>query len=132
MHISINSADPRPIYVQIVDEIRRAVVMKTLRPNDPLPSMRQLAVDLRLNPNTVAQAYRELERAGIVYARRGHGTFVAQVRSDGEEERRAFARAIAERALLDAHRNGLTGAELVEAVNEVVASRDLPTHAEYP
>ena len=77
MQLSINTADPRPIYVQIMDEIRRAVVLGTLRPDDALPSVRQLAGDLRVNPNTVAQAYRELEREGITYVQRGQGTFVA-------------------------------------------------------
>ena len=126
MQLSINTADPRPIYVQIMDEIRRAVVLRSLRPEDPLPSVRQLAGDLRVNPNTVAQAYRELERAGVAYVRRGQGTFVAPVQPD-EAERDALARAVAERALLDAHRSGIGAEELIDAIREAAASRDLPT-----
>jgi len=115
LQFSIDTRDARPIYVQIMDEVRRALVVGTPRSEDPLPSVRQLAGDLRLNPNTVAQAYRELEREGIVYVRRGQGTFVAE-RDGGEADRRALARAVAERALLDAHRHGLGAAELIEAI----------------
>jgi GntR family transcriptional regulator len=131
MQLSINTADPRPIYVQIMDEIRRAVVLRTLRPDEPLPSVRQLAGDLRVNPNTVAQAYRELERAGVAYVRRGQGTFVAPAQPD-DGERAALARAVAERALLDAHRSGLGPEELIDAIRQAAAARDLPTLAEQP
>ena len=125
MQVSIDPGDARPIYVQIMDEIRRAVVLGTLRPEDPLPSVRQLAVDLRVNPNTVAQAYRELERAGVVYVRRGQGSFVSQV-SPGEDDRRALAHGVAERALLEAHRNGIGAEDLIDAIREVAASRNIP------
>ena len=125
MQVSIDPGDARPIYVQIMDEIRRAVVLGTLRPENPLPSVRQLAVDLRVNPNTVAQAYRELERAGVVYVRRGQGSFVAQVSAD-DDDRRALAHGVAERALLEAHRNGLGVEDLIDAIREVAASRNIP------
>ena len=117
MHVAINTTDPRPIYVQIMDEVRRGLVVGTLRPEDPLPSVRQLAADLRLNPNTVAQAYRELERDGVVYVRRGQGTFMAQ-RTTGEADRRGLARGVAERALVDAHRHGIGAEELVDAIRD--------------
>ncbi|HEX8395334.1 MAG TPA: GntR family transcriptional regulator [Longimicrobium sp.] len=129
MQISINTADPRPIYVQIMDEVRRAIVLRSLRPEDPLPSVRQLSSELRVNPNTVAQAYRELERAGTVYVRRGQGTFVAAVGED-DADRRDLVRGVAERALVEAHRNGIDAEELVEAIREAAASRDLPTLAQ--
>ena len=115
MQVSISPADPRPIYVQIMDEVRRALVVGSVRPEDPLPSVRQLAADLRLNPNTVAQAYRELEREGVVYVRRGQGTFVAE-RASPKDERGALARDVAARALLDAHRHGIGVDELIEAI----------------
>ncbi|MBA2572572.1 MAG: GntR family transcriptional regulator, partial [Gemmatimonadetes bacterium] len=54
MLLAINTADARPIYVQIMDEVRRGLVLGTLKPEDALPSVRQLAADLRVNPNTVA------------------------------------------------------------------------------
>jgi GntR family transcriptional regulator len=118
MLLAINTADARPIYVQIMDEVRRGLVLGTLKPEDALPSVRQLAGDLRVNPNTVAQAYRELEREGVVYVRRGQGTFITDASTNGTE-RRALARGVAERALVDAHRNGIGADELVDAIREV-------------
>lgn len=121
MQVSINATDPRPIYLQIVDEVRRALVLETLKPEDPLPSIRQLASELRVNPNTVAQAYSELEREGVVYVQRGRGTFVSPDVQPGREERQALARAVAERALTDAHRNGIGAEDLIRAVRELAA-----------
>jgi GntR family transcriptional regulator len=120
VQVSINTADPRPIYVQIMDEVRRCLVVGLLRPEDPLPSVRQLAADLRLNPNTVAQAYRELEREGVVHVRRGQGTFVSE-RVSGGAERQTLARDVAERALHDAHRHGVGADELIQAIREADA-----------
>ena len=117
MLISLDPQDTRPIYVQIVDEVRRALVLGTLGPDAPLPSVRDLAVTLRVNPNTVSQAYRELERQGMVYVRRGQGTYAAPGQNDGVE-RRALARAVAQRALHDARRNGLGVDELVDAIRD--------------
>jgi GntR family transcriptional regulator len=115
MIISLDSQDTRPIYVQIVDEVRRALVLGTLAPDDPLPSVRDLAVTLRVNPNTVSQAYRDLERQGLVYVRRGQGTYASAARTDGTD-RSTLADAVAQRALQDARRNGLSSNELIEAI----------------
>lgn len=115
MLIAVDSNDSRPIYVQIVDEVRRALVLGTLAPEDPLPSVRQLAVELRVNPNTVSQAYRELERRGIAYVKRGQGTFVTEAKLDGND-RRILAAEVAARALRDAHRNGLGSDDLIAAI----------------
>jgi GntR family transcriptional regulator len=119
--ITISAKDHRPIYVQIMDEIRRAIVLGTLRPDEPLPSVRQLSADLRVNPNTVQQAYRELERDGVVYVRRGQGTFVAEPLSS-QPDRDKLARSVAERALREAYRDGLTVEELLAAIRELSAS----------
>ena len=121
MLIAINPSDSRPIYHQIMDEIRRSLVVGTLAPDDPLPSVRQLAGELRINPNTVQQAYRELEREGLVHVRRGLGTFVSAALSP-TSEREDLARSLATRALHEAHRHGLSADELVEAVRQ--AARD--------
>ena len=115
MLVRIDHNDSRPIYQQIMDEVRRALVVGTLRANDPLPSVRQLAIDLRVNPNTVAQAYRELEREGVVHVRRGQGTFATAASANGTQ-RRTLARQVATRALRDAHRNGLDTEELLKAI----------------
>ncbi|MDQ3557253.1 MAG: GntR family transcriptional regulator [Gemmatimonadota bacterium] len=121
MLIAIDADDPRPIYVQIMDEVRRARVLGTIRPEEPLPSVRQLAAELRVNPNTVSQAYRELERDGLVYVRRGQGTFLTDSSPNGTE-RRALAHDVAARALSDAHRHGLGASELVDAIQQIAAT----------
>ncbi len=95
--ISIDPGQRRPIYIQIMDEVRRGRVLGTLRPGDALPSVRQLAAELGVNPNTVQQAYRELEREGLVEVRRGQGTFIADVAVNGAE-RKALLAEVARRA----------------------------------
>lgn len=118
MLVHIDTDDPRPIYVQIMDEVRRARVLGLLGAEDPLPSVRQMAAELRVNPNTVQQAYRELEREGLVYVRRGQGTFLTDAGVNGAE-RAALARGVAERALLEAHRSGIDAATLIEAIRRL-------------
>lgn len=120
MILAIDDADPRPIYQQIVDEVRRGMVLGTLAADDALPSVRQLAAELRLNPNTVQQAYRELERLGLAYVRRGQGTYVAALRDGGTaRERSTVAASVAQRALRDARRHGLGAEDLIEAIRRV-------------
>jgi GntR family transcriptional regulator len=115
MLISLDSNDPRPLYMQIVDEVRRALVLGRLTVYEPLPSVRQLSAELRINPNTVSQAYRELERDGVVEVRRGQGTYIVKSSVNGTQ-RKTLARDVAARALRDAHRNGLSADELVQAI----------------
>lgn len=74
---TINAADPAPIWRQIEEGIRRLVALGVLEPGSPVPSMRDLARELRVNPNTVARAYQRLTEAGVLSVRRGEGTFVA-------------------------------------------------------
>lgn len=84
-----------------------------------MPSIRELAAELVVNPRTVRQAYGELEREGVLYVRRGQGTFVSPAAGPDDEGRRALARSVAKRAVLDAHRNGLGVEELVAMIREV-------------
>lgn len=118
MLIDLDLSDGRPLYQQIVDEVRRAVAQGALAADDPLPSVRALAMELRVNPNTVQQAYRELERAGVVYSRRGQGTFAA--RNGVAEHRELLLRDVTERALKEARRFGFTPYDLAGAVVRAV------------
>jgi GntR family transcriptional regulator len=129
MIVTIDPRDARPLYLQIVDEVRRALVTGELRVEDPLPSVRELAADLVLNPRTVLQAYNELEREGVVYVRRGQGTFVAPAGHPGAEERRVVARAVAKRALRDARRSGLGPEDLLAVIGEVAAEEERESSA---
>ena len=86
--------DPRshiPIYLQIADGIRAAVAAELYRPGEPLPSLRALAIDVQVNPNTVQRAYAELEREGLVYSQRGKGLFVAEQGSTSAQTRTQIA-----------------------------------------
>ena len=122
MLVNLDPDDGRPLYLQIMDEVRRAIVVGTLRAEDPLPSVRELAGELMLNPRTVSQAYQELEREGLIYVRRGQGTFVSPaVKKGGGERRRGLVRSVAKRALLDARRNGLGVEELVTMLQKMAA-----------
>ena len=125
MIVNLDPNDGRPLYLQIMDDVRRAIVVGSLRPEDPLPSVRELAAELLVNPRTVSQAYNELEREGIVYVRRGQGTFVsASVQHGADERRRSLAREVARRALLEARRNGLDVAEFVNTIEELAAEEE--------
>lgn len=122
MLVNLDPNDGRPLYLQIMDEVRRAVVVGTLRAEDPLPSVRELAAELVVNPRTVSQAYQELEREGVIYVRRGQGTFVSPtVKRGGGERRRKLAMAVAKRALLEARRSGLDVEELVTMIQKLAA-----------
>ena len=89
---AIDPRDPTPLYAQLERAIRMAIATGRLRAFDRLPTVRQLAVDLRINANTVARVFGELERAGVVETRRGVGTFIKErpvdVLSTGERERK--------------------------------------------
>ena len=75
--ISINYRDPRPLYEQIKESIIKLIMTKSLSENEQLPSVRELAVDLAINANTIQRAYRELENEGYIYKISGKGTFVS-------------------------------------------------------
>lgn len=73
----INYRDGRPIYEQIIDEIEQMVVHEVLEPDSQLPSVRQMAAELSINPNTIQRAYSELENRGVIYSVKGKGNFVS-------------------------------------------------------
>lgn len=77
--IQINYRDTRPFYQQIKDNVRHLVVSSALKKDDKLPSVRELAASLAINPNTIQRAYRELENEGYIYTLPGKGTFAAEM-----------------------------------------------------
>jgi GntR family transcriptional regulator len=122
---AINPADSRPIYVQIMDEVRRGMATGALVSDDPLPSVRQLATSLKVNPNTVAQAYRELERDGLVYVQRGQGTFVGSPRQI-DAGRTALIQELARRSLVEATRLGLDPQQFIDAIRTAAETAQTP------
>ena len=121
MLVTLDNRDVRPLYLQIMDEIRRAIVVGKLKPEDPLPSVRDLASELVINPRTVSHAYQELEREEVVYVKRGQGTFVSPTTKKNSRERHNLARAVAKRTLIEARRSGLDVEELIATLKEVAA-----------
>ena len=83
----INPADPTPLYAQLTRAIQFAIATGKLRIGEQLPTVRQMAVDLKINANTVAKVYAELERTGIVETRRGVGTFVCARHFEARQKR---------------------------------------------
>jgi GntR family transcriptional regulator len=77
MEIAINPTNDVPIYRQIVNQVRYLVALGRLEPDRPLPSIRSLAIELKVAPNTIVKAYEELAARGVVHRRRGRGTFVS-------------------------------------------------------
>jgi GntR family transcriptional regulator len=121
MHFRIDVSSTVPIYAQIVGQVRAAAASGILQGGDPLPSARQLATELRINPNTVSQAYRELEREGIAMVQRGQGTFIAELSGDRRnDERTRVARELAERMVAEAGRLGLNLHDVRAAVDEAL------------
>jgi GntR family transcriptional regulator len=120
MFIELRSQDPRPVYRQIADEFHRAVSVGVLKPGEALPAARQLALDLKVNPNTVQHAYRTLIQEGVVETRRGLGTFVtASPARDLRQKPATLARQIAEKALRETFRHGLLASDLRKALDEI-------------
>ena len=123
--LKVDPEDPRAVYRQIVDEIQRSVAVGVLKPEDPLPAVRKLAGQLRVNANTVQHAYHTLEREGTVYVKRGLGTFIAAAprERDAKGRQAAVARQIAERMLREGYRQGILASDLVAALQELAPGR---------
>ena len=110
-----------PVYRQIIDQVRSGMALGSLTAGDQLPTVRQLAVDLAINPNTVMRAYRELELSGLLETHQGTGTFVGKKkleRKDAERERQLNQ--LANEFAARAGTAGFTVEELLERLGELV------------
>ncbi len=88
-HFRLDLHSGVPVYRQIIDQVRGALASGSLATGDQLPTVRQLAVDLEINPNTVVRAYRELELGGLIETHQGTGTFISAQKLHGAEDERA-------------------------------------------
>ena len=93
---AINFRDPRPIYEQIMDELRKMIISGVFAPDEKLPSVRELAQTLAINPNTIQRAYRELEQTGYIYSVAGKGNFAAGRQEVDEGRKKALMATLAE------------------------------------
>jgi GntR family transcriptional regulator len=119
--LTVDARSGVPIYQQIVEQVKRSTALGVLLPGEQLPTVKQLALDLTINPNTVARAYRDLERDGVIETSPGRGSFV---RGDGTAESSAKVAAIdvARRAIEDAVREAKSMGLSREEVDKVVGS----------
>jgi GntR family transcriptional regulator len=114
MQITIDFRSGQPIYVQIVEQVRRLVVSGELLPGDQLPTVRQLATELRVNFNTVARAYRMLDQAGLISTQQGRGTYIWEQPSEEslQKLRQQELEELTARYQVEARRLGFVPAEV--------------------
>ena len=120
--LTLDHRHPTPLHAQLEHGIRAAIATGRLRPNEQLPTVRQLAVDLQVNANTVARVYGHLERDGILETRRGIGTFVAE-RQPTLPTKRSYRdpelRALVRRCVNEAAARGFSIDDVVRQVKDV-------------
>jgi GntR family transcriptional regulator len=111
-----------PVYRQIVNQVAAGVAAGAFKPGDQLPTIRALHEHLKINPNTVAKAYRELEIKGFIVSERGSGSFIsdqpASAPEPGAKEKKVRLKSIYDRLLADAASNGLTESEVLTYLQE--------------
>src|SRR6202043_1619266 len=111
-----------PVYRQLIDQVRSGIASGSLTAGDQLPTVRQLAVDLAINPNTVARAYRELELGGLLQTHQGTGTFIsAQKMKGGDAERERQLTQIITDCIARAGAAGFTVEELIEQLSGLIS-----------
>jgi GntR family transcriptional regulator len=113
--LTIDARDPMPLYAQLERAVRDAIAAGKLKAGEKLPTVRQLAVDLRINANTVAKVYLELERAGVVETRRGVGTFISGTQAPAPlRDRKRELAALSDSYTLRAKQLGFTSNEILD------------------
>lgn len=116
------NVDPRassPIYQQLVDGIKEAVAAGILNPGDKMPTVRELAGQIAINPNTIAKAYQKLEQAGIIVSMRSRGTFITGNRTVVNlEEKQKLLQELISKVIVDAYHMGMEKEELEQIFHE--------------
>lgn len=113
----LNPSSGIPVYLQLREQILHAISRGQLTPGDQLPTVREVAVELSINPNTVNRAYAELERDGVLTSTRGRGTFIAEpAPKGGAAKRKDRLDDVAKRALAEARTFGFRADELIGAI----------------
>ncbi|HEU4687724.1 MAG TPA: GntR family transcriptional regulator [Vicinamibacterales bacterium] len=123
MDITISVTDGVPIYRQIVNQVKYLIASRQLLPDEELPPIRTLALQLKVTPNTVVQAYNELESAGLIHKRRGAGTYVSDVTSPlAKRERQRIIEQRVDALLAEAHQLNFTAEDVLRVVRERLAA----------
>ena len=113
--IVLDYKDRRPIYEQIIEKLEELMLLGILKENDSLPSVRSLAMDLSINPNTIQRAYAELDRRGCIYSVKGKGSFVAENSTMKEKRKKELLIQVSE-IIDEAIRLGISGRELKQMI----------------
>ncbi|MBQ6856489.1 MAG: GntR family transcriptional regulator, partial [Lachnospiraceae bacterium] len=114
--IILDYKDRRPIYEQVIEKLEELMLLGVLKENDPMPSVRSLAMDLSINPNTIQRAYSELERRGYIYVVKGKGSFVAENSVMREDRKRDLLVQVSE-IIDEAIRLGISNQEIKNMVD---------------
>jgi GntR family transcriptional regulator len=126
MQIRIDNSSERPVYQQIIDQVKRDIALGRLAKDERLPTVRQLAGQIAINPNTIAKAYQQLEREGIIMTRPGSGTFVANLDSDlSSSVKKKLICEDLELAVVDAFHMQIDSRTLLKWFNEAVEKFNL-------
>jgi GntR family transcriptional regulator len=126
MQIRIDNASDRPVYQQIIDQVKRDIALGRIIKNEKLPTVRQLAGQIAINPNTIAKAYRQLEQQGIIVTKAGAGAFVANLDSNlSRSVRKKVLSEELERIVVDAFHMQIDSQTLLEWFNNAVAKFNL-------
>ena len=125
MSITINIDDPQPLFAQVIEQIKKAVLIGELRPGDALPSIRQLAIDLDLNSKTVAKAYQLLERDCVIQMRGYRGTFVhPDAKEKSTVDLNAWVKDTLNKTIAAFRQSGVTDSEIRIAFSNVMNDRN--------
>ena len=111
----------KPIYEQLVDKLKELIINEVLKADEQLPSVRTLAQQLTINPNTIQKAYRELENQGFIYSQKGIGSFVNPSSLSKDEDKIKQIKAEIEKLVLEALYLGVSAAELIKVINDLDA-----------
>jgi len=128
MQIRIDNASDRPFYQQIIDQVKRDIALGRLNKDEKLPTVRQLARQIAINPNTIGKAYRQLEQEGIIVTKPGAGAFVANLDSNlSKAVRKKIVSEELERIAVEAFHMQIDRQTLLELFNNAVEKFNFPS-----
>jgi len=131
MHFRIDNTSDRPVYQQIIDQVKRDIALGRLIKDEKLPTVRQLAKQLAINPNTIAKAYRQLEQEGIIVTKPGAGAFVTNLDSNlSRSVRKKIVSDELQQIAIEAFHMQIDRQTLLELFNSAVEKFNLPLRKE--
>ena len=121
--ILIDYKDRRPIYEQVIEKLQQMILCGALEPHSPMPSVRNLAMELSLNPNTIQRAYQALEHTGYIYTIKGKGSFVSELSAAADNKRREIEAEL-QKSIDKAMLSGITSDELRQMMERCITASE--------